>query len=227
MAYNVCMDSNKANAVFIGDERRQNIYQGLAEYNTVLAGLYRTAIRSFKAPAYKGEERARIATIGNSMREVMNALASVIGNSSQTKHQDGAEKLVRKLPEKLAMFPEFNPKQDNKLIPLPREIALFISELSILASHEEGNIREDVAALLAEGSGKDHPAVKQWMDAREAFVGYTHYGRPPVESSTSNEEIERNIRVVEDLIERRLQSFFDSRHSVESLLSGINAQEED
>lgn len=218
---------DEANAVFSGDERRQKIYSGLAEYNPVLAGLYRAAIRSFKTPAYKGEERARIATIGNSMREVMNALASVIGDNNQTKHQDGAEKLVRKLPEKLAMFPEFNPRQDNGLIPLPREVALFISELSILASQEEANIREDVAALFAEGSGKDHPAVKQWMDAREEFVGYTHYGRPPVESSVSDEEIERNILIVEDIIERKLQPFFDSQHSVESLLDGINSQEED
>lgn len=218
---------DETNAVFSGDERRQQIYSALLQHNPVVAGLYRTAIRSFKTSAYPGEERARIAIIGNSMREIMNTLASVLGSSSQGTRQDGASKLVRELPAKLAEYPDLDLRQDNEYIPVPRDAAVFVWEIASLASREEGNIREDVAALLAEGSGGDHPVVKEWMNARNTFVKYTHFSKPPEDIEISDDEIEQTIRVVEDLMEGRLREFFESRHEVDSLLDDINGNGED
>lgn len=213
--------------VFDSDERRKAIYDGLASYNPVLAGLYKSAIRNFKTPAYPGEERARLAIIGNSMREVMNALASVMGDSSPGKEKVRPEKLLRDLPGKLALFPELSLKQDIDYIPVPKDAALLIAEIVDASSQETMNVREDVASLLAEGSGIDHPAVKQWIDARLSFVKLTHISRPPEDIGISDTEIESIIRVVEDLIEVRIGEFFESKHSLDEILGEINEQEEE
>ena len=219
--------NDEANTVFNGDGRRQQIYSALLQHNPVVAGLYRTAIRSFKTPAYAGEERARIAVIFHSMREIMNTLASVLGDSSQGTRQDGAAKLVRQLPVKLAEYPDLDLRQDNEYIPVPREAALFIWEMAALASQEEGNIRKDIAALLAEGSGRDHPVVKEWKNARDFFVKHAHLSKPPEDIDISDDEIEQQVRVVEDLMEGRLREFFESRHEVDALLEDINGSGED
>lgn len=211
--------------IFNKDERRRNIYEALATYNPVLAGIYKSAIRSFKTPPYPGEERARLATIGNSMREVMNALASVIGDSSQGKKKVQPEKLLRALPGKLALYPGFSLKDDIDIIPVPRDAAALIAEVLDASSQETMSIREDVASLLAKGSGAEHPAVKQWMTARDTFVKYTHIGRPPEDIRVSDDEVESTIRIVEDLIEIRLGDFFDSKHSLDAILDRINEQE--
>lgn len=213
--------------VFDNDERRRSIYDGLVSYNPVLAGLYKSAIRNFKNPAYPGEERARLAIIGNSMREVMNALASVIGDNSSAKKKAHPDKLLRALPGKLALFPELSLKQDIDYIPVPKDAALLIAEVVDASSQETMSIREDAASLLAEGSGIDHPAVKQWMDARLSFVKLTHISRPPEDISISDTDIEGKIRVVEDLIEVRIGEFFESKHSLDDILSEINEQEEE
>lgn len=220
------MNNENVDCVFKGDERRQNIYDSLLQYNSILAGLYKTAIRTYKTTPFPGEERARIAIIGNSMREIMNTLASVLGSSSQGTRQDGAVKLVRELPEKLAEYPDLNLRQDNDYIPVPRDVALFIWEIASQASQEEGNIREDIAALLAEGSGRNHPVVKEWMSARNTFVKYTHFSKPPEDIAISDDEIEQTIRIVEDLMEGRLRAFFESRHDIDSLLKDINESED-
>lgn len=221
------MDNVEANAVFIGDERRQQIYSSLLQYNTVLAGVYRSAIRNFKTPAYPGEERARISNISNAMREIMNSLASVLGDSSQGTRQDDAGKLTRKLPEKLAEHPELDLQQDNAYIPVPQDVALLVREIANLASQEQKSAREDVAALIAPGSGETHPVVKEWIDTRNTFVGHTHLGRPPKDVSVSDKKIEELIRTVEDIMESRLREFFESRHEVDSLLADINDSGED
>jgi len=221
------MDDDEANAVFIGDEIRRQIYASLLQYNSVLAGVYRSAIRNFKTPAFPGEERARISNIGNAMREIMNSLASVLGDSSQGTRQEDASRLTRKLPEKLAEHPELDLQQDNAFIRVPQDVALLVREIATLASQEQKSAREDVAALIASGSGQAHPVVKEWIDTRNIFVGHTHLGRPPKAVLVSDEKIEELIRVVEDLMESRMRAFFESRHEIDALLDDINGGRED
>lgn len=213
--------------VFDRDERRKSIYDGLMSYNPVLAGQYKHAIRSFKTPAYEGEERARLATIGNSMREVMNSLASVIGDTSQNREKVDPEKLLRQLPEKLAQYPDLSLKEEIDYIPVPKGAALLIAEVIDASSQETMNIREDVASLLAKGSGAKHPVVEQWIKARDIFVKLTHLGRPPKNASISEIELEGTIRIVEDLIEVRIGEFFESKHTLDEILGEINQQEEE
>lgn len=209
------------------DERRQRIYDALAQYNLVVAGSYRAAIRSFKAPPIPGEERARISAIGNAMREVMITLPSIIGENSEGEPKElDTNALIRELPEKLAQFSDLDLKQDLDYVPVPREAAILIAEVVTAASQDTKSIRDNAASLLAEGSRGDHPAIKQWLKANKFFTKCTHLGRPPVEvgADVSDKEVEENIRIVEDLVEVRVSGFFDSRHEIDSLLNDINAE---
>lgn len=209
------------------DERRQRIYDALAQYNLVVAGSYRAAIRSFKTSAVSGEERARISAIGNAMREVMITLPSIIGESSEGEPKElDTNTLVRDLPEKLAQFSDLDLQQDLDYVPIPREAAILIAEIVTAASQDTKSVRDNAASLLAEGSRSDHPAIKQWLKANQFFVKCTHLGRPPTDvgADMSDDELEKNIRIVEDLVEVRVSGFFDSRHEIDSLLSDINAE---
>jgi hypothetical protein len=209
------------------DERRQRIYDALVQHNLVVAGSYKAAIRSLKTPAQSGEERARISAIGNAMREIMITLPSIIGESSEGEPKElDTNALVRDLPERLAQFSDLDLQQDLDYVPIPREAAALIAEIVTAASQDTKSVRDNAAALLAEGSRSDHPAIKQWLKANQFFVKCTHLGRPPADVSEdmSDEEVERNIRIVEDLVEVRVSGFFDSRHEIDSLLSDINAE---
>ncbi|MFZ2545134.1 MAG: hypothetical protein WAW80_04105 [Candidatus Saccharimonadales bacterium] len=209
----------------IFDERQQNIYDALYHRNVVVAGSYKAAIRAFITPAHQGEERARVSNIGNAIREVMITLPSIMNGSNEPRSKE-AEKLLRDLPGKLAQIPELDLFQDQDLIGIPREAAQIFADLAAAASQETKSFRENTAALLAEGSSGDHPAIKQWIGANEFFVKCTHLGRPPedVNDGMSDEKIEENLRIVEDLIETKITGFFDTRDSLESLLEDINGE---
>ncbi|GAA5194652.1 hypothetical protein GCM10023346_22670 [Arthrobacter gyeryongensis] len=206
------------------DERQQRLFDAIAERNPALAGTYRVAIRGLKTPAEPGDERARLALIAHAMREVMNALPSVMGESTGRRKGKSASDLTRELPDFLAQFSDLDLQQDLDYIPVPREVTVAIDRVVRTAALETRKVRDDVAALLAEGSSSDHPAVLQWIDARAFFVRCAHLEQPPRDNSAvkSDEEIEANIRVVEDLIDVRTAGFFDTRHGLEDLLAEIN-----
>lgn len=212
----------------IFDEKRQRLYDALAQHNTVVAGSYKAAIRAFKTSAHPGEERARVSAICNAMREVMRILPSIIGDNSEGKSPKELDtnELVRDLPEKLAQFADLDLQQDQDYIPVPREAAALIAELVSAASQDTKSVRENAAALIGEGSASNHPVTKQWVDANRFFTKYTHLGKPPtgIDENMSDEVIEKNIQVVEDLVEIRVSGFFDSRHEIDSLLNDINSQ---
>ncbi|GEM_PF-3306072 len=221
---------NNSEDIEILDERRQQIYDAIAQYNPVVAGSYKAAIRSFKTQSYPGEERARISAIGNAMREVMLTLPSIIGESSEGKPKDlDTNSLVRDLPEKIAQFSDLDLQQDLDYVPIPREAAVLFAEVIMAASQDTKSIRENAAALLADGSGSDHPAIKQWVNANQFFVKCTHLGRPPADvgEDMSDEMMEKNIRIVEDLVGVRVSGFFDTRREIDSLLNDINSQGDD
>lgn len=222
------MHKEDGNGIF--DERRQRIYDALFQYSPVVAGSYRIAIRTLQVPAHPGEERARVSIIGNAIREVMITLPSIMGDSSDAV-STGADpnSLLRELPEKLAQFSDLDLKQDLDYIPLPRDAAALIAELVTAASQETKNLRDNISSLIAVGSANNHPAIQQWLKANQFFVKCTHLGRPPsdVGDDMSDEKIEENIRIVEDLMETRISGFFDSRDSLDELLNNINSDEED
>ncbi|ASN19929.1 hypothetical protein [Arthrobacter sp. YN] len=206
------------------DDRQQQLYDALDERSPALAGTYRAAIRMLGTPAVAGEERARVSLIGNAMREVMNALPSVIGETTGRLKGRSASALARELSDALALSSDLDLRQDLDYIPVPRAVAIAIDQVVQTVVLETKQVRDDAAALLAEGSSSDHPAVGQWIEAREFFVRWTHLERPPRDNGhvPTDVEILRNIRVVEDLVAVRTAGFFDTRRLLDELLAEIN-----
>ena len=157
------------------NERRQKIYDALIRYNPDVAGSYKAAIRALATSPSAGEERARVSNIGNLMREVIITLPSIIGSTSEGGPKEvDTNSLVRDLPGKLALFSDFNLNQDQEYIPIPKGVAEIFAEIVRGASQDAKSIRENAAALLAEGTPDNHPAIKQWVEANQFFTKCTH-----------------------------------------------------
>ena len=96
-------------------------------------------------------------------------------------------------------------------------------------TQEDGRNRRNTAVLIAGDDSSDHPAVKQWQDAYRFFVRWAHLDRDEASEPTlpSDENIEAQIRVVEDVVEVRTAAFFENLHSLRDLLDEINTLDEE
>ncbi|OBF34011.1 hypothetical protein A5724_17445 [Mycobacterium sp. ACS1612] len=72
---------------------------------------------------------------------------------------------------------------------------------------------------------KNHPAVRQWDQAYQFFVGWAHIDRnhDAERPLPSDADLVANIRVVEDVIEVRTGVFFENLRALKPLLDDINA----
>lgn len=209
------------------DELQQRLFDALCARNAALGGTFRAAIREFKTAAVPGDERARVSLVGHAMREVMNALPSVMGENSQGREGASSSDLVKELPDLLARFPDLDLQQDLDYIPVPREVAAAFDRINRAAARETRSVRDDAGALLTEGTGSDdHPAIGQWIEARGFFVRCAHLERPPLQNDEvpGDEELLDRINAVQDLIDGRTKGFFDARRSLEELLAEINRE---
>lgn len=122
---------------------------------------------------------------------------------------------------------DFSADQDN--VPVPKPIAEVLDSLVKAAAQEQGRNRRNTAALITGGSTPKHPAISQWLDAYEWFVGWAHLDRLHLKARKlpSDLEVLARMRVVEDVIEVRTKIFFENVHSVAALLAEINAVSEE
>jgi hypothetical protein len=205
------------------DDRRRAIYEALALKDSAIAGLYSSAIRFLVQPPAEGEERARVACIGHAMRELMNALPGVLGDSDSRGARREANVRLRKLIELLRRSPDLDLGQDLDYVPVPRDIARALDSYSKQQALETRRVLEDAATLLTGGENLQHPLRGQWNSTRDEFTGWAHVGRDASERPLpSDAQMEAAILVIEEVIEVRTAEFFDSRHALEDLLSELN-----
>jgi hypothetical protein len=137
--------------------------------------------------------------------------------------------LVGQLPALLAEHPDVDLGIDQDLIPVPKKVANALARLIATLTKETGRNRRNVAALLNDGEDPQHPAVTEWLDTYQYFVGWAHLDRNHERDGDlpSNDDILRAVRVVEDAIEMRTKVFFENLHAVEELLASANAVSEE
>jgi len=133
--------------------------------------------------------------------------------------------LIGKLPDTLAKYPGLDLSADQDVIPVPTQVASAFDALVEAATKEAGRNRYNTAALVTGGTDTKHPAIKQWMDAYQFFLGWTHLDRFHDQDRTMplDDELIDKLRIVEDVIEVRINAFFENVRSVEDLLAEINA----
>lgn len=205
--------------------RQLRVTNILRDRSPKLAGVYQTAIGALRLPADDGCEAARISVVCHCMRELMNGLPAVMADTSIPRPKPSSGSLMSKLPELIANHPDVDLGADQDMIPVPNAVARAIDSLIGAVVKERGRNRSNAAALVTDGNDNKHPAVKQWMEAYEFFLGWTHLDRnhERVEQLPSDEDLVANMKVVEDVIEVRSAAFFENLHALEDLLAEINA----
>ncbi len=211
------------------DERQLGVINILRERNPRLAGVYRTALGTLHTAIEEGCESARISVICHCMRELMNGLPVILAETSIPRPRPSSTSLTTKLPGLLADHPDVDLGADQDMVPVPRAVARVLDQLIRTVVQEDGRNRSNAAALVTGGEDSGHPAVKQWRDAYQFFVGWAHIDR--------NHEGDRQLpdaaellgamKVVEDVIEVRTAAFFENLNSLEGLLAQINAAVEE
>lgn len=213
---------------FDGDVRQRRVIKALEERNLKLAGLYRTALRNLESPADEGCEAARVSIICHCMRELMNGLPGLLADSAIPRPKPSSGSLMAKLPELLSDHPDVDLGSDQDIVPVPKAVAQALDSLISAVVKERGRNRSNAAALVTGGDDTRHPAIRQWMDAYEFFLGWAHLDRNDDDRELPGDgELVTVMRVVEDVVEVRTKAFFENLHSLEGLLAEINTPIED
>jgi len=205
------------------DDRQRRVTEALVG-SAKLAGVYRTALRSLHSPAEDGCEAARVSVICHCMRELMNGLPGLLADSAIPRPKPSSGSLTSKLPELLANHPDVDLGMDQDMVPVPKAVARALDSLISSLVKERGRNRSNAAALVTGGSDTKHPAIRQWMEAYDFFLGWAHLDRNHERDRElpSDEDLITFMKVVEDVVEVRTKAFFENLHSLEELLSEIN-----
>jgi hypothetical protein len=207
------------------DDRQCRVVKALDDRSPRLAGVYRSALSTLRSEPESGCEAARVSMICHCMRELMTGLPAAMADTAIPRPKPSSGSLVAKLPELLANHPDVDLGIDQDIVPVPKKVAQALASLVTTVTQEQGRNRSNAAALVTDGSDPKHPAIKQWLDAYEFFVGWAHLDRNHERDGKlpGNEELLAVIRVVEDVIDVRTTVFFENLHAVEDLLASANA----
>lgn len=211
------------------DGKQNLVIRALEDRSPRLAGVYRSALTTLRGKPEPGCEGARVAVICHCMRELMLNLPVALGDSTIARPNPSSGSLVAKLPSLLASHPELDLDLDQDMVPVPRKVARQFSLLVKARVQEDGRNQKNFAALVTGGSDTSNPVIQQWKGAYDFFVGWAHLDRnhERADSLPSDEEIWTAMKVVEDVITVRTAAFFDNLHSVQELLTEINASSEE
>lgn len=216
---------------FALDERQQGVFDALLQRHADLASMYRAALQILASDVEDSDRRMRVAHICHAMREVMNRFADAVGANPSERIKPSAGVQIQTLPDLLLYsYPDLVlDRADLELVPVPQQVAAAFDKLIKTAVQEKRRSRDIAAAMLTDDGNADHPAVNQWMDARQLFMEWVHLEAKPTELGAlpSDEDLRARIRVAEDLIEGRTKDFFDARSAVDDLLVVINQTEGD
>lgn len=206
------------------DDRQKRVFNILENRGPKLAGVYHWSLYMLANDAVPGCESARISAICHCIRELMSGLPAIMTDASSPRPNPSSSSLMRKLPGLLAQHTDTDLGLDQDLVPVPRIVAKALASLVSTVSQEEGRNRDNVASLVTGNSKANHPAITQWRDAYQFFLGWTHLDRNHDQNRKlpSDEELLGKIRIVEDVIEVRGALFFENLHAIEDLLAVIN-----
>jgi len=210
-------------------ERQHDIVEALKELSPKLAAMYESALTTLHTKPNAGLEGARVSIICHCMREVMNSLPGVLSDAVIPRPNPSSGQLIGQLPKLLAQHSDVDLGLDQDMVPVPKPVARALNALATAATQEAGRNQRNAAALVTGRSDTKHAAIKQWSEALEFFLGWTHLDRKHEQRGNlpSDKDILSVIRVVEDVVEVRTKAFFDNVRSLKHLLTQINLVSED
>lgn len=211
------------------DARQLRIVDVLKERSPKLAGAYQMALENLHRTAIDGCASARVSVVCHCMRELMIGLPAVMADDPEPRPDPSSNSLTQQLPELLAKHPDLDLGVNQDIVPVPKAVAQILNSLLGTVVREKGRNQRIAAALITGGHDVKHPVIKQWGDAYNFFVGWTHLDRNQERERElpSDDVLMSNIKIVEDVVEVRTKVFFENVHAIEDLLNEINEQVED
>lgn len=216
--------SDESEAMSTFEDRHTRIADWLDKKRPDLASMHRTARELLASKARSGDERARVSLICHSMRELMKHLPEVMSGGDRDGGGPRSSDYVRQLPSLVAKYPALDLSQDAENVPVPQEIARFLSGLINAAISEDGRFLSDIATFLTDDGNTKHSAVREWHETYNFFVKWAHlHGhQSDVNLIPSDDELRRWIEIAEAHMDGVRAEFFDSLRSIEDLLAGAN-----
>ena len=91
-----------------------------------------------------------------------------------------------------------------------------------MTTRESGRNRRNTASLVTGNADDSHSSISEWTDTYNFFVKWTHIDQHHLGTLPDDTILETHLKVVEDVIEVRMNEFFDNLAAVEDLLAFAN-----
>lgn len=206
----------------VADERQKQILKLLTERSAVHAGLYAAALRELDSPPASGFESTRVAVFCHCARELMLGALDLLVDTPEPRQKPSSGSLARDLPSVLARHAGLDLRADQDLIPVPSEVAAAFANLVDTSTRETGRNKRNTAALVTGHADGSHPSVSQWSKTYAFFVAWAHVDQHHSGSLPDDMKLTEHLRVVEDVIEVRMNLFFDNLSVVDDILALAN-----
>lgn len=209
------------------DGSRVALHGELHQLSPKLAGVYHRAIVLLEEQPVAGEELVRIALIGHCMRELMNRLPDVLkdvpGMLRPTK--PSSKTLQKKLLDLLSESDEF--KVSGQIVSVPGDIVEALQQFAAAVQADTARAAEKDSVSVTQTRTSNDSAVQQWAAARKFFMDFVHLDAyvsddGDAERLPSDDEILRQLLVVETALRSRLFGFFQVRRTIDQRLASIN-----
>lgn len=207
----------------IPDQRQHDILNRLRERSVVHAGLYATALRELGSPAIDGLESARVSVICHCARELMLGALDVLVDTPEPRQKPSSGSLAQVLPSVITREGSPDLRADQDLIPIPRAVAAAFADLIDASTREQGRNQRNAAALVTGSADGSHPSIREWGRGYGFFVQWAHVDQHHLEDLPDDATLVRHLRILEDVIEVRMNLFFENLSTVEDLLALANA----
>lgn len=203
-------------------QRQQDMLNRLTERSAVHGGLYAAALRELGRPPIGGFDSARVAVICHCARELMLGALDMLVDTPEPRQNPSSATLGRDLPSVLARHESPDLRADQDLIPVPRGVAAAFADLIDASTRESGRNQRNVAALVTGSADGSHTSIGEWSKTYRFFVKWAHVDQHHSGTLPDDTTLARHLRVVEDVIEVRMNLFFDNLSAVEDILALAN-----
>ena len=203
-------------------QRQQKILELLSERSAVHGGLYSIAMRELETCHPDAVESARVSVICHCVRELMLGAIDMLVEIPEPRQMPSSTGLTSQILKISAKQGGLDLRADQDLVPVPRELATALADLIETRTRENGRNQRNVAALVTGNADDSHVSTKDWSKSYDFFLKWTHADRHHANDLPDDSTIIRHLRVVEDVIEVRMNLFFENLAAVEDILALAN-----
>ncbi len=209
------------------NDRRQKILSRLGERSAAHAGLYAFVLREIESAVSQDMHAARVSVICHCARELMIGALDVLVDASEPRPDPSSGALARRLPSVLAASGSPDLRVDQDLVPVPKAVASALADLIDASAREIGRNRRNAASLVTGNAEDSHPTIAEWSKTYGFFVKWAHVDQHHTDAVPDDHTLATHLQVVEDVIEVRMNLFFDNLSAVEDLLAAANRTDGD